>query len=162
MSNEGPFRTPPEELAVLTREVAEIRAVLRDLVLRLNQIERHARRAFGVRGESKPKPRKSTPRPALDSPAMSAEDALRFFDQLVEMGRGESAEGVQQRLYQLGIADLRLLAQELGLPGGTRPSKRAIVTSILGRVRESIMLSKNINVTAPRSETPAGSAEGSS
>jgi hypothetical protein len=94
---------------------------------------------------------------------MTAEEALRFFDRLVEAARAEKRASAERELEQLSPPDLRLLARELGLPGGKRVSRRSLLGSIAGRISESLMLSKNVNLTQPLSasirKTPSDDPE---
>jgi hypothetical protein len=153
MKEEHPFRTPSEELVALTKEIAGVRLVLRDLAQRLNQIERYARRAFG----GKTSTAAESPDPGLRQPgppgALSREHALPLFDELVATSRSQGPATAEARLQSLDLRDLRLLAGEIGLPTGKKPPRRALIGSILRRVRESLMLSRNTNVTDPSSTT---------
>jgi hypothetical protein len=55
--------------------------------------------------------------------------------------------------------NLKLLAHELGLSFASKPSRKALATAIIGRINESVMLSRNTNVTAPRSESVSSNSE---
>lgn len=148
MTNDA-FRTPPEELRRLQEQIAEAKEALREILARLNQIERHARRVF----PSPQKPRSMTDANREISPpssSLNAAQALRVFDDLAETWRQSGHEAVEEQVAKFPPADLIVLARELGLPIG-RPSKKRLTQKILGRVKESVLLSKNVNVTRPRS-----------
>ena len=153
--NKSPgFRSPQEELEYLTREISEIKVVLHDIGARLTQLERHAKRAFGVSVGSSVKREaahgKSRP-DGTETPTITPVEARQLFDELTVMWRVRESRAVEQRLTTLGTADLKLLAHELGVSFRSQPSRRQLIGGIVGRVNESVLLSTNRNVTAPRS-----------
>lgn len=77
------------------------------------------------------------------------EELLAYFDSLVLITRKSGHEAAAQELGKLDTATRCFLAIELGVPRG---SKAAVTRGILGRVCESILLSKNWNVTKPVSD----------
>jgi hypothetical protein len=148
------FRTPPEELQHLLGQIVEVKATLRDVAGRLSQIEQHVRRAFRVPKNPPSRPSGPRgPRPALPPPSLSSAEALKLFDELPPLLESHGREGVERRLVGLGIPDLKLLVQELGAPLPSKPSKRALTAAIVGRANESLLLSRNRNITAPRSKS---------
>jgi hypothetical protein len=154
MIEEKPFRSPPEELDALRAEIKDVKAVLREISGRLSRIERHAKRAFG---SGAPKRREARPRCARESkateaPAIEVKDALLLFDRLAQTWRNGAAEKVHRKLDEMSIPDLKIVAHELGVSHTTKPTRRSLKEGIIRRVKESVMLSKNTNVTAPRSE----------
>ncbi|MFI5397688.1 MAG: hypothetical protein ACHQ9S_19300 [Candidatus Binatia bacterium] len=161
MSDESTFRTPAEELEQLRQEIAEIKKAMREIAGRLAQIERHARRSLGI-----PKAGKRTDshpdreRPAdSHAPTMSREETLKAFENLTSIWRDRGAAEVENRLAQLSAPDLKLMAHELGVPFEKKPSRRGLRGGIMGRIKESVMLSRNTNVTAPRSAEGPPSTE---
>src|SRR5262245_57121767 len=112
MSTDDPFRRPSEELAALTKEISEVRLVLRELAGRLAQIERHVKRAFGVKSETAETPRVRAWRSVAEPPSMSGEEALQFFDRLVDATRADERASAEKELEQLSPPNLRLLARE--------------------------------------------------
>lgn len=157
------FRTPPEELRHLLEQITELKITLRDVAGRLSQIERHVKRAFRVPPSPMPRvPRASSARPprtALPPPTLSPSQALAVFDELAPLLENHGREAVEQRLSSLGLSDLKLIAQELGAPLPRKPSRNALGAAILGRVNESRLLSRNRNVTAPRSKPDEAKGE---
>lgn len=150
MSEEKPFRSPTEELMALTKEISEMKGVLREMSARLAQMERHSKRAFGVKTEREavPPPRS---KPQTEPGTLSPERALSVFDELVAVSKGDRPAEVAAQLQAMSIPDLRVLATEIGLASGSDPSRRRLVDGIVRRIRESVMLSRNTNVTRPRS-----------
>ncbi len=151
MSPENFFRTPEEELARLNAELREIRELMREVSTRLNQIDHHVKRAFGVK-----EIQKTTATKAKDTgsgnPSISPGEALELFRELTDVSREEGSTALEQRLEQMSIPDLKLMARELGVSFSSKPNRRSLHAGIRGRVSESVMLSRNRNVTLPRSE----------
>jgi hypothetical protein len=157
MSDEEIFRTPPQELEVLRKEIAEVKAVLREVAARLVQIERHAKRAFGVpAAKTKGTLAQNAGQRTLaeEKPTIEASDVMPLFDELTEVWRTHGADKVSGRLEGMPIPDLKLVARELGVTFSSKPSRKLLLSGILGRVNESVMLSRNTNVTKPRSADP--------
>ncbi len=151
MNSDNFFRTSDEELVRLNRELAETRELLRDGLARLNQIERHLKRAFGGKVNSTkehPKPREL----GSEHPAISPEEALDLFRELTDLSREKGSLAVEDSLERMTIADLKLMARELGISFSSKPARRNLHAGIRGRISESVMLSQNRNVTAPISE----------
>lgn len=162
MSDDTKFRSPSEEIERLTQEIAEIKSAMREIAGRLSQIERHARRSLGTpRSGKSPQSRPSQERPAdSGAPTVSREEALKVFEDLTGIWRDRGGVEVETRLAQLGAPDLKLMAHELGLSFENKPSRRGLQDGIIGRIKESVMLSRNTNVTAPRSaEAPTSTPE---
>jgi WD40 repeat protein len=67
------------------------------------------------------------------------------------MWKEESPEKVEAKLQDMGMPDLKLMAHELGLSFASKQSCKVLVSGIIGRVNESLMLSRNTNLTQPRS-----------
>jgi hypothetical protein len=154
--NQQPFRNRDEELAHLGRQMADIREALREIAGRVNQIERHVKRSFGVSHLPGQVATKGAKRRADDAPehaTMSAEEAMTTFDGLVRTWKEQSPEQVETRLHEIEPADLKLMARELGLSFASKPSRKALTAGIVGRINESIMLSRNTNLTPARSES---------
>lgn len=148
------FRTPVEELEHLQNELAGIRSLLREATVKLGQIERHVRRAFPDYKPAKTVTSgKSQARsPEENKPSLVHETALELFDTLRHIAENEGSSAIERRLSELSMANIRYLSQELGLPSGSKLSRTKLNNGIVGRLNESILLSRNINVTQSRSE----------
>jgi hypothetical protein len=154
--NQQPFRSRDEELEHLGRQMADIREALREIAGRVNQIGRHVKRSFGVSnvpGRAMPKGPRRAADGARGQPTMSAEEAMSAFDGLVRTWKEQSPERVESRLQEMGTPDLKLMAHEVGLSFASKPSRKALAAGIVGRINESIMLSRNTNLTSPRSQS---------
>lgn len=152
MSDE--FRTPTEELRHLLEQIAEVKTTLRDVAGRLAQIEQHVKRAFRLPPRvASPASVPRGPRTPLPPPTLSPSEALRLFDELPPLMEHEGRDGIERRLKDLDVPDLRLMVHELGAPLPGKPSRRALIAAIMGRANESLLLSRNRNVSTPRSSS---------
>lgn len=148
------FRTPVEELAELQRDLTEIRTLLREVTAKISQIERHVWRAFPTAKPAKTAMAKKakTNKDQAGGQTLAHDTALKFFDTLRHTAEKEGNDAMEKRLSELSMADVRFLSQELGLPSGSKLSRKKLYAGITGRLNESMLLSKNINVTPSRSE----------
>jgi hypothetical protein len=148
------FESPQEDFKRIAAELRDIKEALREIGARLARVENRARRAFPSAFPQKPRAERGPS--AQEEPTLTAEQAMVLYSQLVDHARNGEADGVQNRLARLGIADLSLLRRELGAPlGKSKPSRRTLTHAIMGRLRESVMLSKHTTREA------AGAAVGS-
>lgn len=152
IKNDSDFRTPDEELVLLQEEISGIRSLIREATIKLGQIERHVKRAF-----PKYKPIKVSSTKKINSTIMDGnkssltrETALKYFDTLRHIAQNEGDNSIEKRLSILSMADMRYLSQELGLPSGSKLSRSKLKSGILGRLNESILLSRNVNITKSR------------
>lgn len=161
MSADNIFRSREEELARLNSELAEIRGILRDATTRLGQIERHVKRAFGVQESAKSAPRPKPKDSSTEEPSISPEEALEIFRQLTDISRAQGSAAVEQRLEEMSIPDLKLMAHELGVSFSSKPSRKNLHTGIRGRISESVMLSPSRTTPAVSGDPkPEGEGEG--
>jgi hypothetical protein len=154
--SEHSFRSSEQELEHLSAQLSEVTELLREIGNRVNQIERHVKRSFGIpqpgRGMRR-KAERSADSSASDQPTISPEEVRPIFDELIRTWREESPQGAQARLQDMSFPDVKLIAHELGLSFSSKPSRKAVVSGIIGRMNESIMLSRNTNLTQPRSQS---------
>jgi hypothetical protein len=144
--NEGNMFNSPQDVArELAQEIREFKEVLRDISRKLGQIETRARRAFPSAFPPAER-RKSGKEMATvaEQPTLSPEEALRVYDEMVQLAKANSRDQVQQRLESMALPDLALLCRELGVSLGKRkPSSPALIAGIVGRVSESVMMSSS-------------------
>lgn len=151
--NQQAFRSREQELEHVGRQLGEVKEALREIAARVGLMERHLKRAFGV---SKLPGQSSSTRPrnsdAADQPTIAREQVRQLFDELTREWKEESPEQVEEKLRSMGNPNLKLVAHELGVSFSGTASRKSLVAGIIGRINESIMLSRNRNVTSPRSE----------
>ena len=146
MNEENPFNTPSEEVKRLIEEVRETREALRDVSKRLSQIEVRMQRAFPRLTPKKERSTRGGVRGAAAESTMTPEQAIGAYDEMVELARKDDHAGVHDKLAGLGLGDLNLLRQELGASiGKKKPSRRVLEEAIIGRIRESVLLSRHSN-----------------
>jgi hypothetical protein len=146
VSGETEFRTPEQEVLKLLDECSELRRALKSISAQLGRIEIRVKRAFPVAAELA-RDRK-TKGARSDTASMSSEQALAEFDRIVALaGSGESEEA-ERALQGRSLTDLLVIAKELGVSfPKSKPSVRTIREGIIGKVRESILLTRH----SPRS-----------
>jgi len=143
MSEPNLFNTPTEEITRLVEELRGAKEALRDVSRTLNQIEARIRRSFPSlfpKQVAGPK----TSETLSERPSLTPEQAMQVYEELVRHAKKGEQDFVQQRLSGLGPADLNLLRKELGATiGKKKASRKVLENAILGRVRESVLLTKH-------------------
>jgi len=147
MSDEDIFNTPEQEVVMMAKELAEIREILRELSRKLSRIEARANRAFPCAITKHATTSKERKKSEISSiPTMTPEQAMRLYDDVVDRAKEGNPAKARQLLDVLELADLNLLRSELGVSLGKRkPSRRVLMEAVLGRVSESVMLTKHID-----------------
>ena len=147
MNNQGLFNTPEQEATLLAGEIREIKEILRDLSRKLTRIEGRAKRAFpSAFPKAQLRAKGSMATKGMAPPTMTVEQVIRVFDAAVQQAKGGNLQAAREQLEALAVPDLNLLRIELGASIGKRkPSRPAIMEAILGRVNESVMLTKHTN-----------------
>jgi hypothetical protein len=154
--SENVFRNKEEELQRLTQEIAELKSAIKDMASSLTRIERHVKRSFGIppknQSSERTLPRQKSTVSKKEEPTITAEDALRLFDELSESWGKQDPTIIDSKLQEMTVPNLKLIAHELGLTFKGKPSKKILCSGIMGRLNERSMLSKNINITSPMTE----------
>jgi len=141
------FNTPAEEVSRLAKELGETKEAVRELTAKLAHIETRLKRVFPEAFAKLPRERKKSKADGVgELLTLTADTAMALYEQLVEDARNDRFEEVRQKLSSLSVADLSFLRRELGASLGKRkPSQRVLTEVIIGRIRESVMLSKHTN-----------------
>lgn len=160
MNEQNVFRSKKEELERLTQEIVEMKLAMKEMSSSLARIERHVKRSFGIPPKSKSsvksKPRQNSTARKKEEPTITPEEALRMFDELSENWDNENPPLIEGKLQEMTIPNLKLMAHELGVTFKSKPSKKALCAGIMGRLNERAMLSRNVNITSPRSANDEG------
>ena len=164
MSDEFTFRTQSEEVKELAHELAQVKGLLKEISLKVAQIEKHAKRALGdlypSKGNAGEKSRGSKPKKKIEA-TIKPDQVSAIFDELTNLWKTKGGGAVEERLISTGLPDLVVIAQELGALRGSKPSRKSLQVSIVGRINESIMLSTNITAAGKTNpETPIEPASG--
>jgi len=147
MNERGELPTQ-EDVAALAAEVRELKEVLREVSGKLGRIEKRLRFFFpdsfpgGSRKGKEPDIRENPP-------SITPQQALDLYSELVRMARSGQEQEVEARVTAMSLADLALLVKELGAPLGKKPSRTGLTKSLMGRLKESIMLSRHTSRPGP-------------
>jgi hypothetical protein len=156
MSNNSFFRSKEEELKKLVQEISDLKSTMKEMSSSLTRIEKHVKRSFGIPPKSKAagpgsRPSQTGAERKKEEPTITPEEALKLFDKLSEKWMGQDSSEIENELQDMIVPDLKLIAHELGLTFKGKPSKKTLCGGILSRLNERAMLSRNVNITAPRS-----------
>jgi len=153
MSEQDFFRSKEEELQRLTQEIAELKSAMKEMSASLSRIERHVKRSFGIPPKSKSpiknKPARKSTDQKKEEPTITPEEALKLFDEFSENWNADHPSLVKDKLQEMILPNLKLMAHELGVTFKGKPSKKTLCEGIMGRLNERAMLSRNVNVTSP-------------
>jgi hypothetical protein len=145
MNSENMFHSAEDVAKELAQEIREFKEVLRDISKKLGQLETRAKRAFpSAFPPALPRKQRREESSIAEQPTLSPEEALRVYDELVQLAKRNSRDQAQQRLESMGLPDLALLCKELGVSlGKKKPSRPALIAGVVGRLSESVMLSSS-------------------
>ena len=117
MSDDFTFRTQSEEVQELARELAQVKGLLKEISLKVAQIEKHAKRALGDLYPSKENARVkgavSKPKKKIEA-TIKPDQVSAIFDELTNLWKTKGGGKVEERLTSTGLPDLVVIAQELG------------------------------------------------
>jgi hypothetical protein len=147
MDEKDIFNTPQEEAEHLAGELGEIKNVLRELLRKVARIETRAERAFpSAFRKTGYNLQKSHKVSSTGPPTMSADEVMRVFEEVIALAKAGNTDQARRRLEAMNPPDLNLLRTELGASlGKKKPSKSTILEAVLGRVKESVLLSYHAN-----------------
>ena len=156
MTDENVFRSKDEELEKLLREISEIKAAIKDISSAVARIERHVKRSFDIASNPKSAKQGAQPREGrkgtLEKPSITPQQALELFDELSSKWDRSNPQVIEKQLQEIAVADLKLLAHELGIAFKNKPSRKSLCSGIVGRLNERAMLSKNMNISPSQRE----------
>jgi hypothetical protein len=156
VSNMEDFRSVPEEVENLLKEIEATRDTLKAVSSRLAAIEKHVRRAFQV-----PKPPKKAARPSRSASSLNRDQLLARFDEIRSRAAATAESDDDTVLGGWADEDLRALAAELGASNTKKLSLVKIRSLIMQKVRESVMLGtdtlRGIQQHGPRDPAVPGS-----
>lgn len=142
-----------DEAKYLALEIHELKAVLREISGKVGRIETRLKRVFPTAFKAVKEERHALEATDTQS-SLTSEQALSLFDGLVAQVREGKKTEVEDRLRDTPIADLAVLARELGVSlAKKKPSRTSLTNAVLGRLKESVMLTKHTNATKALSES---------
>lgn len=133
-----------EESGGLVDEIGELKEILREVSKKLTRIETQVKR--GVLS-AKSKNSELATVADVDKPAnSSAGNVLEVYEELrLQAKKGDELE-VRQKLSAMSANDLNLMCCELGMPPSSKnPSRKKMFELIIGRIKQSLMLSRHID-----------------
>lgn len=134
------FRSIPEEVQRLLKEVRDAKETLKTISARLTSIEKHVRRAFQVpRPPHQSKARAEQPRAS----SMSRDQLLSGFDVVRAKFVESNSMASEELLTDYADEDLRALAKELGVSNTRKLGLNGIRDAVMQKVRESALLGTN-------------------
>ncbi|MEG4319696.1 MULTISPECIES: hypothetical protein [unclassified Microcoleus] len=128
----------------LVDEISELKAILREVSKKLTRIEDQVKQGVLSAGS------KTSELPTVadvDQPAnLSAGNVLEVYEELrLQAKKGHELE-VRQKLSAMSATDLNLMCCELGMPPSSKnPSRKKMFELIIGRIKQSLMLSRHID-----------------
>ena len=147
----------------LARELAAVKASLRETSIVVTRIERRMKCLSDTPGTAASPPKKQKAKKTARSypePTITPQEALSMFDGLVTTYRQEGPEQTKKQLQEwvekTNSSDRAITARELHLMLPTRPSKKAMYKTLARRVTERIILTTNVYSTPSRKEQLAG------
>jgi len=144
MSDQDLFNSPNDEVKRLVDELRETKEALRDVSRMLANIESRIRRSFPSLFPRPLAKKRVRMEYASDQPTMTPEQATKLYEELVGQAKKDEYQTLHERLVALTLPDLNLLRRELGASIGTKkPSRRVLEEAILGRIRQSVLLTKH-------------------
>lgn len=146
MKKEEMFQPDREEIMELSDEVAEIKAIMREISRKLTRIETQLK--GGLTSVSKTSESKvfQSNVDGKKAEKLSPEQVLEVYEELRLKAKAGNEEEVKQKLSDMNLTDLNLLCWELGASvRGKTPSRKKMLDAILGRIKQSLMLSRHID-----------------
>ena len=139
------FRTTDQEVEKLLEECQKLRSTLKDISSQVSRMESRVKRAFPGPATKVGERRKSRmPKAQVGaSSGLTPEQALAEFDKAVQLASTDPTRA-ESFLLDKRSADLLAIAKEIGVPfAKSKPSFNAIKDAIVGKIRESLLLSRH-------------------
>ena len=133
-----------EESGGLVDEIGELKEILREVSQKLTRIETQVKR--GVLS-AKSKNSELATVADVDKPAnSSAGNVLEVYEELRLQAKNGNELEVRQKLSAMSATNLNLMCCELGMPPSSKnPSRKKMFELIIGRIKQSLMLSRHID-----------------
>lgn len=133
-----------EETVQLVDEIGELKEILREVSKKLTRIEARVKReALSAASKTAESSSAAGVKKAVD---LSAEEVLQVYEDLRLKAKSGDEEYVRKKLSSMSATDLNLMCCELGMPPSSKnPSRRKMFELIIGRIKQSLMLSRHID-----------------
>lgn len=144
MSKKEILAASEQESGGLVEEIGELKEILRDVARKLTRLETQVKR-----GVLSPVSKTSdTPSSGdVNKPAnLSAGNVLEVYEELRLQAKNGNEEEVRKKLLAMSATDLNLMCCELGMPPSSKnPSRKKMFELIIGRIKQSLRLSRHID-----------------
>jgi|GEM_PF-975096 CRISPR/Cas system CSM-associated protein Csm2 small subunit len=136
-----------DETSQLVDEISELKEILREVSKKLTRIETKVRRGAIPATPKVSESTVSQPDETTDKPTnLSAEQVIQIYEQLRLKAKNGKEEEVRKKLLSMTATDLSLICLELGMPPTAKnPSRKKMIEVIIGRIKQSLMLSRHID-----------------
>ena len=136
-----------DEVVQLVGELGELKEILREVSRKLTRIETKVKRGFSATFPKNSEAQLShTPGNSTKLTALSSAEVLEVYEQLRLSAKNGNEEQVREKLSSMDAAELNLMCWELGVTlTGKNPSRKKMLEAILGRIKQSLMLSRHID-----------------
>ncbi|MBD1830099.1 hypothetical protein NDI47_15945 [Microcoleus vaginatus GB1-A2] len=144
MSKKEILAASEQESGGLVEEIGELKEILRDVARKLTRLETQVKRGVISAGS------KTSDIPTgadVNKPAnLSAGNVLEVYEELRLQAKNGNEEEVRQKLLAMSATDLNLMCCELGMPPSSKnPSRKKMFELIIGRIKQSLRLSRHID-----------------
>lgn len=136
-----------DETSELVDEISDLKEILREVSKKLTRIENKVRRGAISATLKVSEPTVSQLDETTDKPAnLSADQVIQIYEQLRLKAKNGNEEEVRKKLSSMSATDLSLICLELGVPPSAKnPSRKKMIEVIIGRIKQSLMLSRHID-----------------
>jgi hypothetical protein len=142
VTTETEFRSADQEVIKLLEECSELKRTLRTVSAQLGRIENRVRAAFPV--ASKIVRERNSAASKQKASSLAPDQALAEFDHIVKLASSGATVDAENYVERKSASDLYAIAKEVGVIfQNNKPSIKTMREAILGRVRESILLSRH-------------------
>ena len=133
-----------QESGGLVEQIGELKEILRDVSRKLTRLETQVKRGVLSAGSKT----YDIPTGAdVNKPAnLSAANVLEVYEELRLQAKNGNEEEVRKKLLAMSATDLNLMCCELGMPPSSKnPSRKKMFELIIGRIKQSLRLSRHID-----------------
>lgn len=139
-----------DDVTQLTDEIIELKEILREVSRKLTRMETKIKRGFSSNSRKASSTESQVASESKKAANLSSEQVLQLYEDLRLQVKSGHEEEVEQKLSEMNATDLNLLCWELGVSlSGRSPSRRKMLDIIMGRIKQSLMLSRHIDRQAP-------------
>ena len=133
-----------QESGGLVEQIGELKEILRDVSRKLTRLETQVKRGVLSAGS------KTSDIPTgadVNKPVnLSAANVLEVYEELRLQAKNGNEEEVRKKLLAMSATDLNLMCCELGMPPSSKnPSRKKMFELIIGRIKQSLRLSRHID-----------------